>query len=141
MYLIFRAMWARYWCKLNTISTMPGTLLPLCKLFEDLTQQYIPRAVFHLSCLGVSALRIAFPWIRYAFVGYLEVDQVSERCECARTSLADVHRGCVRGLQVFLLWDRVFGFGGLELLPVLAASIFVFRSEALLAAKTADDVE
>ena len=43
--------------------------------------------------------------------------------------------------QVFLLWDRVFGFGGLELLPVLAASIFVFRSEALLAAKTADDVE
>lgn len=76
VYLIFRVMWARYWCKLNTISTMPGTLLPLCKLFEDLIQQYIPRAVFHLSCLGVSPLRIAFPWIRYAFVGYLEVDQV-----------------------------------------------------------------
>ena len=109
MYLIFRAMWARYWCKLNTISTMPGTLLPLCKLFEDLTQQYIPRAVFHLSCLGVSALRIAFPWIRYAFVGYLEVDQVSERCECARTSLADVHRGCVRGFAgVFVVGPCVW---------------------------------
>ena len=44
----------------------------------------------------------------YAFVGYLEVD------------------------QIFLLWDRVIGFETLEILPILAAGIFVFRSNLIL---------
>jgi len=38
LYFCFREMWARYWCKLQTISTAPGTLLPLLRLFEDLLQ-------------------------------------------------------------------------------------------------------
>ena len=29
--------------------------------------------------------------------------------------------------EVLLLWDRILGFDSLELLPLLAASIFVFR--------------
>ena len=34
--------------------------------------------------------------------------------------------------QVLLLWDRIIGFNTLELLPILAASIFVFRAHNLL---------
>jgi len=126
MYLVFRSMWARLWCKLNTISGRSGTLLPLCKLFEDLLQQCVtkvpgfhavahvcvfgvfslvcsgreapftlslclairlfaltrvvarcaPKVVFHLNSVGIQPLRLAFRWIRFAFVGYLEVDEV-----------------------------------------------------------------
>ena len=87
-YLIFRAMWARHWCKLNTVSTQSDTLLPLCKLFEDLIRRYAPKVVFHMARLGVQPLRIAFPWIRFAFVGLLEVDEV-----CVP---GDRARGCCR---------------------------------------------
>ena len=42
--------------------------------------------------------------------------------------------GAIRGLhgrvrQVLLLWDRILGFDTLEILPVMAASIFHFRAK------------
>lgn len=36
--------------------------------------------------------------------------------------------------QVLHLWDRIIGFDDLELLPVLAAAIFVYRAKWLLQA-------
>jgi len=53
-------------------------------------------------------LKTVFPWILYAFVGVLEVD------------------------QIFLLWDRIIGFESLEILPIFAASFFVFRANLIL---------
>ena len=44
----------------------------------------------------------------FCFVGVLEVD------------------------QIYLLWDRIIGFESLEILPIFAASIFVFRANLIL---------
>ena len=35
-----------------------------------------PEVCYHLNQLGISPLKLVFPWIFYSFVGYLEVDQV-----------------------------------------------------------------
>lgn len=42
--------------------------------------------------------------------------------------------------QILVLWDRIIGFDSLLVLPVLAAAIFTFRSQALLKAETVDEV-
>ena len=43
--------------------------------------------------------------------------------------------------MLVLLWDRVLGFDSLELLPLLAAAIFVFRKAELCAAQSMEEVE
>ena len=43
--------------------------------------------------------------------------------------------------EVLLLWDRLLGYQDLSLLSVLAAAIFVYRSEKLLTATGLDDVK
>ena len=61
-----------------------------------------------MNQLGIQPLRTAFQWIYYCFVGSLEVD------------------------QVYMLLDRIIGFETLEILPILAAGIFVFRVNLIL---------
>lgn len=118
IYFALRAMYDRYWWKLHTLSTAPQTLLPLCKLFEQILLDRHPNLVHHLAVrLQVKPLAIAIPWIQFAFVTLLDVE------------------------QVLLLWDRIHGYGTLNLLPILAAAIFVFRSEQLLQATCKRDVE
>ena len=73
------------------------------QLFEHLVHAMIPETVFHLLQLGCPPLHFAFHWIVNLFVEYLPVKEVLQ------------------------LWDRILGFDSLELLPLLAASIFVFR--------------
>mmetsp|Transcript_16695 Transcript_16695/g.54358 ORF Transcript_16695/g.54358 Transcript_16695/m.54358 type:complete len:149 (-) Transcript_16695:79-525(-) len=110
-------MVARYWRPLTSISTDPESLLPLCKLFERLLLDASPRLFYHLvRDVGVQPLAVAAEWIVLAFVTVLDVD------------------------QVLLLWDRVIGFDTNLVLPVLAAAIFLFRSEQLMTAQTPDDV-
>lgn len=53
---------------------------------------------------------MALPWIASAFATYLPAEQTLQ------------------------LWDRILGFDDLELLPVLAAAIFVYRAKWLLQA-------
>ena len=45
------------------------------------------------------------------------------------------------GAQLFQLWDRVIGFDRLEILAVLAAAVFVFRSRALLNAHSEEEMQ
>ena len=119
-FFVFREMFVKYWCKLNTISGNKSSIVYLGKLFEDLLQEHDSNLVHHLLFVGIPPLQIAFSWIQLAFVGYLQVDQVLQ------------------------LWDRMLGFGpenGLMLLPILAASIFVFRSKTLMAASDIQDVK
>ena len=115
-YFVLRAMYARLWCNVNVMRSQPDTLLPLCKLFEELVQHHHPSLFFHMLQIGVTPLQIALPWIQFGFVGYLEVD------------------------QVLLLWDRLLGFEQLSLLSVLAAAIFVYRSNPLMHATDLNDV-
>ena len=78
---------------------------------------YEPEVCFHMNQLGIQPLRTAFPWIFYAFVGQFEVD------------------------QIYLLWDRVIGFETLEILPILAAGIFVFRANLILNCTTLEEYD
>ncbi|DBA00894.1 TPA: hypothetical protein N0F65_006094 [Lagenidium giganteum] len=116
IYFVFREMYERYWCKLNTIRTESSTILALCKLFEDLVMRSASTTVFHLLNVGIKPLEIVFPWIQSAFSGVLQIE------------------------QVLLLWDRVIGYDSLELVPVLAAALFHFRADELEAVATMNDV-
>ncbi|KAG6584879.1 TBC1 domain family member 19 [Phytophthora cinnamomi] len=107
IYFVFRELYARYWSKLNAIRTERGTILHLCKLFEDLVVRSSPATVFHLINIGLKPLDIAFPWIQSAFSGILDID------------------------QVLLLWDRVIGYDSLELVAIFAAALFHFRASEL----------
>jgi hypothetical protein len=117
VYFVFRSMYTKYFCHLHSISSHPQSIISLCKLFEDLLQMYEPEVCYHLNTLGISPLRVAFPWIFYSFIGYLEVD------------------------QIFLLWDRVLGFESLEILPIFATSIFVFRANLILNCNNQEEFE
>ena len=48
---------------------------------------------------------------------------------CAASRLAMLRRDFSAARQVLLLWDRILGFDTLEILPVMAASIFHFRAK------------
>jgi len=119
--LALREMFARYWCQLNVLRTLPLrpglTLLPnLCVQFEELLAITCPEVVFHMQQLSIAPLDIAFPWIHLAFSTALSVD------------------------ELLLLWDRIIGFDSLVVLPVLAAAIFQYRRKALTAASNAEQV-
>lgn len=116
LYPLLRAMWARYWCYLHTFSAAGGTLLPLLKLFEGLLHEAEPRLFHHLAQIGAHPTELAFDWLVFAFVGYLEVD------------------------QVLLLWDRVIGYDSLDVLALAAAALLRFRRDALMAAASEHEV-
>ncbi|KAG2373858.1 hypothetical protein C9374_011743 [Naegleria lovaniensis] len=108
VYFLWRNLYTRLFCKLHTISSKSEGLISLCRLFEDLLQDKDPQLFYHLLQLKIQPLEIAFNWIFHAFAGYLAVD------------------------QLLLLWDRILGFSNLYILPILAVSIFLFRSKYLL---------
>ena len=108
VYFIFREFYCKYLCHLHALSSNTQCIIGLCKFFEDLLQIYEPEVCYHLNQLSINPLKIAFQWIFYGFIGYLEID------------------------QLYLLWDRIVGFENLEILAILAASIFVFRANLIL---------
>jgi hypothetical protein len=110
LYFCFREMWMRYWCKLHAFSSAPGSLLPLVKLFEEMLQETAPAVCLHLLRLEMYPGKVALQWISSGFASLLPAE------------------------QTLILWDRVIGFDSLELLPILAAAIFVYRAKWLLQA-------
>ena len=70
MLAIFRAMFCRYWCRLNVVRSTPGSLLSICALFERLLKRNEGEVWRHLLHLECPPLDIALPWIRYAFAGF-----------------------------------------------------------------------
>jgi hypothetical protein len=57
MYFTFRMMWCRYWCRLNCIRSHQQTLLPLCRMFEELLQ--VHRACDNPIRLAISSHAIS----------------------------------------------------------------------------------
>ncbi|XP_065058679.1 TBC1 domain family member 19-like [Rhopilema esculentum] len=117
LYYVFRELYFRYFCRLHVISSDSQGVLALCSLFENLLQSHEPWLFKHILDIGGQPLRIVFNWIMFAFSGYLATDQTLQ------------------------LWDRIFGFDSLELLPVLAVAILSYRRENLLAADTVQSLE
>ncbi len=55
---------------------------------------------------------------------------------CRRIQFASLLLVC----QVLLLWDRILGFDSLELLPLLAVAILLFRCDTIMATDEAEAV-
>ena len=115
LYLSFRELYVRYFSQLHTVSSGPQNLLRLARMFERLLATHQPDLVMHLHQLGIVPLAMALPWMARAFAGFLPPE------------------------QVLVLWDRIIGFDSLELLPMLAAAVFLFHERALLQAADAED--
>lgn len=116
-YFIFRSFYCRYFCFVHSLNSDYNGIISLCRLFEDLLQTFESELVYSLDQIGISPIKIAFPWIFYCFVGIIDVE------------------------QVLLLWDRVVGFDGLSVIAVFAAAIFSYRSEMLKQCTTQDEVD
>jgi len=116
-YFFYRALFCRYWCRLNVISSRPDTIIYLCKCFEDLAQQRNPQTWFKCVSLQVHPLSIVFSWLFTAFSNYLNPE------------------------QVLILWDRVVAYDSLLIIPVLAAAIFAFRTKNLESAENEQDIQ
>lgn len=117
VYYVFRSFYCRYFCYLNSLTSHPKGIISLCRLFEETLQTCESDLMYYLDSLGVSPLRLAFPWITYAFVGYLEVD------------------------QVLLLWDRVLGYDSLDVIALFAAALIAYRSEQIMQLNSQEEIE
>jgi hypothetical protein len=60
LYTVSRTMFCQLWCKLNVLSSDPGTLLPVCKTFEVLLWQMQPQLFIHLVSIGLQPLKVIF---------------------------------------------------------------------------------
>jgi hypothetical protein len=60
---------------------------------------------------------VAFSWIHLAFTTVLPIE------------------------EVLLLWDRIIGYDTLEILPVLATAVFLWRQEVLLCCNSEKEVK
>jgi hypothetical protein len=80
-------------------------------------QTYEPEVCYYLNSLGISPLKVAFPWIFYCFIGYLEVS------------------------ELWHLFDRIIGFDTVEMVPILAAAIFVYRSTLITNCNTQEEFD
>ena len=116
-YFIFRNFYCRYLSYLHSITSNERGIISLLRLFEDVLQAFDPDLVYHLSQLKISPLKLAFPWIVYCFVGYLEPD------------------------QVFVLLDRIIGYDSAEIVALTAVALIIYRSELLMQATTQDEVD
>lgn len=67
--------------------------------------------------IGMDPLTLAFPWMMYCFIGYLEVE------------------------QLLLLFDRLLGYNDLELLPILAVSIIVSKKSEIIKMRSSFEIE
>ncbi|KAH3840801.1 TBC1 domain family member 19-like [Dreissena polymorpha] len=108
LYYAFRAIYTRFFFRLHSISSHTQGIVCLSLLFENLLQTHEAELFFYLKSVGCQPLKIAFKWLVRAFSGYLSSD------------------------QVLLLWDRILAYNSLEILSVLAVSIFSFRKTNLL---------
>jgi hypothetical protein len=86
-------------------------------LFEDLLQTYEPEVCYFLNQLGINPLKTAFPWIFNCFIGYLEVG------------------------EIYHLFDRIIGFDTVEIVPILAEAIFIYRSSLISNCTNAEEFE
>ena len=116
-YYIFRNFYCKFLCYLHSYTSESRGIISLCKLFEDLLQAYDSDLVYHLNQIGIPPLRIAFPWIFYSFVGFIEVE------------------------QVYLLWDRMVGYDSPDIFVLLAVAIFVYRSDAIMQCSTKEEID
>lgn len=117
IYNVFKTLYTSFFFRLHSLSSHPQGILSLCQQFETLLQTHQPQLFYHLREMGSHPLKHAFNWLMHAFAGYLDTE------------------------QLLLLWDRIIGYGTLEILPVVAVAIFAFRRNNLMEVSTPSEAE
>jgi hypothetical protein len=117
LYFMFRKFFMTYFHKLTIISNDPQSILGLCALFENLFQSKDPQLFFHLRKIEVQPLKIVFKWMLRGFSGFLASSQLLE------------------------LWDRIFAYNSLEILPVFAVGVFLYRKINIMSLTNKSSVE
>eukprot|EP00117_Sycon_ciliatum_P048927 scpid46853/ scgid34765/ TBC1 domain family member 19 len=116
-YAVFRQLYARYFCHLQApCSARRFGLLSLLYQVEALLQQRTPHLFEHLVLIGTPVMDIVLPWMMTAFAAVLPTE------------------------QILILWDLLIGYDTTEVLAVVAAALFAFRSSTLLAIKSKSGV-
>lgn len=59
VYHIARYLYEQLWCQCNVLSSDPGCLLYLCKLFESLLIFAHPKLFLHMVTIGVQPLKVS----------------------------------------------------------------------------------
>ena len=116
-YLLARSLWCRFWCRLESISSLDDTILVLCAQFESLAEMTSPRVAEHCQSLGRALLDYGFSWIRFAGAGYLAPR------------------------AVLSLWDIIVATHSLVVLPVLAAAIVWSKQSLILGCSRVEDLD
>ncbi|KAJ8976550.1 hypothetical protein NQ317_011814 [Molorchus minor] len=117
LYFVFRAFYLRYWHKLHRVCAGSQGIVSLCLLYEKLLQCHEPLLWNHFKKYHIHPLRLVIKWIMRAFSGHLPPE------------------------QLLTLWDLVLAYDSLEIIPLLAAIIIVFRKDNLLKVTTLQNIE
>ncbi|CAH1159529.1 unnamed protein product [Phaedon cochleariae] len=117
LYHVFRAFYVRYWHRLHRVCANSQGVVALCLQFEKLLQCFDPVLWTHFKRYRIPPLRVVIKWIMRAFSGHLPPE------------------------QVLTLWDLILAYDSLEIVPLLAVVIVVFRKDNLMKVTTLQNVE
>ncbi|KAF7287220.1 hypothetical protein GWI33_002040 [Rhynchophorus ferrugineus] len=117
LYFAFRAFYLRYWHRLHRVCSSSQGVVSLCLQFEKLLQCYEPNLWNHFKKCRIYPLRVVIKWIMRAFSGHLAPE------------------------QLLTLWDLIIAYDSLEIIPLLAVVIVVFRKDNLMKVNTLTNVE
>ncbi|VEN40229.1 unnamed protein product [Callosobruchus maculatus] len=117
LYFVFRTFYLRYWHRLHRVCANSQGIVSLCLLFERLLQCFEPLLWNHFKKYRIHPLRVVIKWIMRAFSGHLPPE------------------------QLLTLWDLILAYDSLEIIPLLAAAIVVFRKDNLMKVSTLQNME
>ena len=102
---------------LTSISSIQNSIICLSILFEKYAFIANHKLFVHLNNIDSPAIKIFFPLIQNAFIGYLNPE------------------------QLFLLFDRILGFRSLDILPLVALGIYIKNSKILMQLDKFEDIK
>ncbi|KAF5286409.1 hypothetical protein FQR65_LT12589 [Abscondita terminalis] len=117
LYFTIRAFYLRYWFRLHKICGHYQGIVCLCLLYERLLQCYDTVLWHHFKKINIPPIRVVFKWIMRAFSGHLPPE------------------------QLLYLWDLILAYDSLEVVPLLAVVILIFRRANLLRVTTLQNIE
>ncbi|XP_048516497.1 TBC1 domain family member 19 [Dendroctonus ponderosae] len=117
LYFAFRGFYLRYWHRLHRVCASPQGIVALCLQFEKLLQCFEPSLWHHFKKCRIHPLRVVIKWMMRAFSGHLPPE------------------------QLLTLWDIILAYDSLEVVPVLALAIVVFRKQNLMKVNTLANIE
>jgi hypothetical protein len=106
----FTALYCRHWSRVATLSSAPGTLIPLCRLFENMVSAGNEDLCGSLHIAGLTPLQFGLPLIRFGFATVASPRHVLE------------------------LWDRMIAFNSTEVLAAAAAAVVLEAAPDILRA-------